>query len=407
MKTIVLFTNSYPYSIRGEYTFIEPELKVLNKYFKIILVPLSKETNISRSLIKDLKNVSVVNIEFNKYKEIFNLINVNHFIIKEVKNVKQKSHMKDLFITYIKMKWIEKFIEKKLKSGEWSKNYIYYTYWFNFATSALVNLKENYNLKIITRAHRYDLYEEERRGGYIPFRKRDVKKLDKIVTISLHGFCYLKNKYQLENLYNSYLGIEGFNIESPTNHSNDTIKIVSCALMSPVKRIDLTVEFLSKIANELDVKIKWDHIGDGILKEKLNQIKEKFKHKNFSPNFVGYLENKKIFEYYKNNPFDFFITLSASEGLPVSLMEACRAGLPIIATNVGGISEIVNDGVNGILLSSSPSYEEFKEKFKIALEYKKDNNKFNQLRQNSRKIFLEKFNASNNYEKFAEFIDKL
>ena len=44
MKTIILFTNSYPYSKRGEISFIEPELEVLNKYFKIIVVPLNKET---------------------------------------------------------------------------------------------------------------------------------------------------------------------------------------------------------------------------------------------------------------------------------------------------------------------------------------------------------------------------
>jgi len=45
-----------------------------------------------------------------------------------------------------------------------------------------------------------------------------------------------------------------------------------------------------------------------------------------------------------------FILSSYSEGLPLSIMEAMRAGLPIIATNVGGIPEEVEAGVNGWLV---------------------------------------------------------
>ncbi len=41
---------------------------------------------------------------------------------------------------------------------------------------------------------------------------------------------------------------------------------------------------------------------------------------------------------------------SAYEGLPMVIMEAFRAGLPCVATNVGGNSEIIEDGVNGFLV---------------------------------------------------------
>lgn len=42
--------------------------------------------------------------------------------------------------------------------------------------------------------------------------------------------------------------------------------------------------------------------------------------------------------------------MSSSEGVPVSIMEAQSYGIPVIATDVGGTSEIVIDQVNGILL---------------------------------------------------------
>ena len=64
----------------------------------------------------------------------------------------------------------------------------------------------------------------------------------------------------------------------------------------------------------------------------------------------GVVPNNEISNIYKKYKPDFFINLSSTEGVPVSIMEAFF-GMPVIATNVGGTSEIINDSVGAIINS--------------------------------------------------------
>lgn len=71
-------------------------------------------------------------------------------------------------------------------------------------------------------------------------------------------------------------------------------------------------------------------------------IKDKFIFSGFKSNVGDYLKL-----------FDIFVLNSKSEGLGTSILDAMALGLPIIATNVGGIPEIVEANVNGLLVESS------------------------------------------------------
>lgn len=54
---------------------------------------------------------------------------------------------------------------------------------------------------------------------------------------------------------------------------------------------------------------------------------------------------------------DLFVLSSISEGIPLTLIEAMLAGLPCVATKVGGVPEVILDGVTGLIVESGRPYE--------------------------------------------------
>lgn len=88
--------------------------------------------------------------------------------------------------------------------------------------------------------------------------------------------------------------------------------------------------------------------GDGPEKEKLQKLVDDL-NLDRDIKFLGFIPwGKKLFEIYTKS--DIFILPSLSEGVPKVLLEAMARGLPIIATNVGGIPDIINHMENGILI---------------------------------------------------------
>ena len=112
----------------------------------------------------------------------------------------------------------------------------------------------------------------------------------------------------------------------------------------------------------------------------------------------GFVSVQEIMQHYKKYPVDVFVNLSTSEGgAPVSIQEAISCGIPIIATKVGGNSEIVS-GKNGILLNANPSPEEIANAFFDMI----DNSDLTlKKRKGSREVWQEKYDTEKNYNAFA------
>ena len=95
--------------------------------------------------------------------------------------------------------------------------------------------------------------------------------------------------------------------------------------------------------------VAWHHFGGGDFTG-VNSILEK-EVPNLEVKLWGQTDNLEVMEFYRKNHVDFFVNLSLSEGVPVSIMEAMSFGIPVIATAVDGTPEAVIDGETGLLVS--------------------------------------------------------
>ena len=113
------------------------------------------------------------------------------------------------------------------------------------------------------------------------------------------------------------------------------------------------------------------------------------------------MPNKKIYEFYEKEKPDLFINLSSSEGVPVSIMEAMSFGIPVIATDVGGTREIVNNK-NGILLGANPLPREVAQKMDDFISLNQNDKRTK--RRAAFETWKENYSAKSNYN---EFIDQI
>ncbi|MDO5518754.1 MAG: glycosyltransferase, partial [Clostridium sp.] len=279
----------------------------------------------------------------------------------------------------------------------------FYSYWFYDTALAAIKLNKLYDnrlKKTVSRAHRYDLYADKNSMNYIPLRYYLLDNLNAVYPCSEDGSNYLKKLYPKysDKIETSYLGTRDHGI-AEVNDSNE-YTIASCCHVSPVKRVDLLAKAL-KFLNDSDLKLKWIHFGDG---DGLDEIKQYAEQNltNITADFKGNVKNADLMNYYKNESIDLFVNTSSSEGLPVSIMEACSFGIPIIATDVGGTAEIVRENETGMLLDADFEPEVLSEKIKKMAEMSKEEQM--NYRKRCREFWMDNFFGENNFKKFTNKI---
>ncbi len=145
------------------------------------------------------------------------------------------------------------------------------------------------------------------------------------------------------NLNRSDINLRKRVIERLGLSDNSTI-IVSAGRLSPEKGHRFLIEAISKLSNKANGAY-FVFCGDGICKKELESQAQKLKVADRC-RFVGF--RRDLDEIYR--VMDFMVLSSLTEGLPNVLLEAFSYAKPSVATAVGGVPEVVDNGVNGILV---------------------------------------------------------
>lgn len=176
------------------------------------------------------------------------------------------------------------------------------------------------------------------------------------------------------------------------------LKLVSVARFShPKNNMELikAVEQINKLYSD---NLQLNMVGDGPLLSEAQAYVSSHKLEN-DMYFLG--SRTDVDDILNQN--DIFCLISNYEGLPISIIEAMRAGMPIIASDVGGVNELVKDGVNGFLIPRG-NISELVEKLKYILDHK-ELIKF--MGETSRKIYEEEYTADRMNQKILSVYNEV
>lgn len=221
-------------------------------------------------------------------------------------------------------------------------------------------------------------------------------KFNKIITVdenSLKDF----EKEKIRNVIYVSNAVEILKIRK-TQIKSRKIKIIFVGRLEEVKGIIYLINAVNQLKNKnLDFEI--DIIGVGSLEDAL---KEEIRKKNLKKyfNFLGTKTQKELINLYSNS--DIFVLPSTWEGFPVTILEAWNFKLPVIATNVGGVSKVCTNNKNALIIPSKNS-----EAIKNAmLKLIEDKNLRKKLGVNGRKLVEEKYGWEKVNRKIEEIYKK-
>lgn len=395
MNNLYLFTASFPYNTAE--TFLEEEILYLSKAFnKVTIIPLIGTGSPTRSIPANCFSYQpIIKNKREEYlKGLFCLrampVFISDFFKKRV--FFSFKRLKTWFIAYVLTSNVLKSKNVKEVFSNIDKTDICYFYWGKGANVLSYFYKKK--ALFVSRFHgEWDLWEESS-GNYGPIRQQVADSLDMVAFISKKGMSYFSSRYGGEKCVYSPLGSSDYGIPAQ-NKKSDVVQIVSCSTVYPLKRVDLLYKALRTINN---IKVEWTHIGGGSGFESLRKDVLNNDNKELQINLLGKKKHDEVIEIYKNKRFDVFINLSTNEGVPVSIMEAESFDVPIIATNVGGTSEVVAPET-GILISPNPTIKEITGAIESILDSKD--------MYHPREFWNKCFNSDINYKNFCVLLKKL
>ncbi|WLI90656.1 glycosyltransferase [Massilia sp. R2A-15] len=407
-KRMLVVTTSYPYGHNEG--FVRAELEYLSRCFTHVeLVPsFYSPDSVPRPTALPV-NLGYANVRWGMQRSFILVRSLLGGLrryawrgdaLRVARGAHRWENLKELVRALYRACLFERFLVEQSGQGDKQIDLVYF-YWMFPEIMGAIRYRDLYqpSLKIVSRAHGGDLYEHQRSGGYAGLRQGVLAGIDAVYSISDHGRAYVGREHPgvARKCFTSRLGVDdpGFENAQPEEGS---LSIVSCSFVIDVKRLHLIVDAIAYLLEEEpSLDIRWTHIGDGELYDELRAYARSKLEGRAAVVFTGYLAQEDVMRLYREKQFDVIVNVSSSEGIPVSLMEASSVGIPMVATDVGGNGEIVNDS-NGILIPADADVPTIAR----ALARFRDRAASSAYRTRARADWENKFNAARNYSQFGQ-----
>jgi glycosyltransferase EpsD len=288
---------------------------------------------------------------------------------EKIENFKEKLNKKDIEFFQID------FSRSPLKIGKHFKSYketlkllkdrkYSFIHTHTPIASALVRMAAHkVGIKVIYTAHGFHFYKGAPLKNWLifyPIEKFFSRYTDTLITINKEDFERAK-KFRANKFYyvpGVGINLEKFNVgKTDKEKKREEIGVKSNAFMLlsvgeliPRKNHEVVIKALAllKKQNKLG-SIEYVICGRGILEKELKKLVSELELTEHV-HFLGYRND--IYEIC--NSADLFVFMSRQEGLPVALMEAMACGLPVICSNIRGNTDLIEDGVTGLISKNDP-----------------------------------------------------
>lgn len=141
-------------------------------------------------------------------------------------------------------------------------------------------------------------------------------------------------------------GVENDRFKPVKRSPNPKIKILFIGRLIPRKGFHRVVQALPKVKQLATSPFEVEVVGTGVAKAHIDSEAERLGVSDLI-RYVGEVPYDQLEKSYQSA--DIFVLTSLSEGMPAVILEAMGCGLPVVASDVGGNNELVEEGVNGYL----------------------------------------------------------
>ena len=216
-----------------------------------------------------------------------------------------------------------------------------------------------------------------------------------VITVSQYDY-QLALKFDVITPTNSWTifnGVEGID-NLAVNRFTDRVHILNIGRMARAKNQKLLIEAAALVQRDFQLTI----VGSGRFSEELKSLAKDL---GISAKVVFAGTEGDVAEWFRSAHI--FALSSDYEGLPLSVIEAMSAKLPVVATEVGGVNELVANGENGFLVPRGDA-RAFAQKLEILIDDADLRWKYGE---NGYQRFIENFQASLMCSKTAEVYEKV